>query len=419
MSKKAVLTFLVAMLVVFSASMSYANQIDGMASGTGPGLPSGIQSSINPGALGDSLLYGYYNVRGNLNLFNVINTGTTSGAKVRVVFRNAKNSVECLDFSVCLSIGDVWTAYLIDNGTTAAICPYDIDTLTAPPISTCQPFKYEGSGGVSGVTADDCREGYFEIIGMMDIPNYDSNAASPLLVDAGDCRDYFSGSDLGNVLMGNNTIFELSTLATYSSNAIAVADTSLAPFPSTVAIDSGGIPAVMDGGCPEADYMFTKSNVISPYDLIAALGGETEVIITFPTRKLCHNVADAMFDADASGKICAKIKTAVWDDTEHRLDITDFSPGLEQCLPNEVNVLRIGSSNIWDSTVARIIAVSTFDLGWVDIDLTAGGTPGHSATYGSMISYGLPSVAYTTQSFVGSIASYMLPSAYRTKIKSD
>jgi hypothetical protein len=424
MSKKAVLTFLVAMLVVFSASMSYANQIDGMASGTGPGLPSGIQSSINPGALGDSLLYGYYNVRGNLNLFNVINTSSTYGAKVRVVFRNAKNSVECLDFSVCLSIGDVWTAYLVDNGTTAAICPYDTDTLTAPPIpSTCQSFKYEGSGGVSGVTADDCREGYFEIVGMMNIPDYDSKVTSPVLKTDADCRDYISGSDLGNVLMGNNTIFELSTLATYSSNAIAVADTRLAPLPSTVAIDTGGIPAAMSNGCTsgEPDYIFMKSNIISPYDLIDAIGGETEVIITFPTRKLCHPIPDSMFDADTSDseKICVKIKTAVWDDKEARLDITDFSPGLEQCLPYEVNVLRIGGSQIWDSTVARTIDVSTFNLGWVDIDLTAGGSEGHSATFGSMISYGLPAVAYTTQSFVGGAASYMLPTAYKTKIESD
>jgi len=65
MFKKAVLMTFAAMLIVFGASVSFALQIDGLVSGTdNPALPAGIQSSINPGGLGDALLYGYYNVRG-------------------------------------------------------------------------------------------------------------------------------------------------------------------------------------------------------------------------------------------------------------------------------------------------------------------------------------------------------------------
>ncbi len=37
-----------------------------------------------------------------------------------------------------------------------------------------------------------------------------------------DCTSY----DAGNVLMGNNTIFDFATLATYSANAVAVANTA-------------------------------------------------------------------------------------------------------------------------------------------------------------------------------------------------
>ena len=128
MYKKVILAVFMAMLIVFGAGTTYANQVDGMASGTGPTLATGIQASVNPGALGDSLIYGYYNVRGNLNLFNIINTSPTDGAKVRVVFRNAKNSKEVLDFSVCLSKGDVWTAYLVDDGTQGRLYAYDTDT---------------------------------------------------------------------------------------------------------------------------------------------------------------------------------------------------------------------------------------------------------------------------------------------------
>ncbi len=124
MLKKAIFMVFAVMLVVTGFGLTQAQAlpiIDGLAPVTGY---ASTQTYINPGGLGDSLLYGYYNVRGNLNLFNIVNTSAVDGAKVRIVFRNAKNSRECLDFSICLSKGDVYTAFLIDNGTTAASVPW-------------------------------------------------------------------------------------------------------------------------------------------------------------------------------------------------------------------------------------------------------------------------------------------------------
>lgn len=434
MLKKVVLMMFTVALVATGVGMASASDIiDGLAPHFGGpdwmGYP-----FVNPGGTGDSLLYGYYNVRGNLNLFNIVNTTATDGQKVRIVFRNAKNSRECLDFSVCLSKGDVWTAYLIDNGTTAAICPFDTDTLTAPTIpSSCQSFKYEGAGGITGVKADDCREGYFEVIGLSAIPNYDKNVTNPVLKTEADCRDWESVYDVPNVLMGNNTIFELATLATYSANAIAISYTADSPVTLTSGVEKT-IPEAMASNsslsastaCAYADYMFMKSNVISPYDLISAIGGETELIITFPTRLACHNTSSStdMFEGDkdpvASGiQYCTTIGITVWDDKEHRLDVTDFSPAKGLCLPYEVNVLKLGGSNIWNSTVASVVGVGSFELGWIDIDLYAGvasHTINESAAdpnYTHQLN-GLPAVAYTTQSFLGGDASYMTPAAYKT-----
>jgi len=433
LKKVALMMFTVAFIAAGVGMASASDIIDGLTPHFGgpdwQGYP-----YVNPGGTGDSLLYGYYNVRGNLNLFNIVNTTATDGQKVRVVFRNAKNSKECLDFSVCLSKGDVWTAFLIDNGTTAAICPFDTDTLTAPTIpSACQSFKYEGAGGITGVKADDCREGYFEVIGLESIPSYDKNATNPVIKTEADCRDWKErGGDVPNVLMGNNTIFELSTLATYSANAIAIAYTADTPVTLTTGVEKS-IPEAMASNsniattnCAYADYMFMKSNIISPYDLISAIGGETEVIITFPTRLACHNTANTsdMFEGDkdpvASGiQYCTTIGITVWDDKEHRLDVTDFSPSKGLCLPYEVNVIKLGGSNIWNSSVASVVSVGSFDLGWIDIDLyasTASHTIKESAANSNYTHTlnGLPAVAYTTQSFVGGAASYMMPAAYKT-----
>jgi hypothetical protein len=250
------------------------------------------------------------------------------------------------------------------------------------------------------------------------------------------CRDWTQSTtayDAGNVLTGNNTIFDFATLATYSANAVAVANTALDPVVITAGVEKTIPEAMADGyagspaaACALADFIFMKSDIISPYDLMADIGGETEVVVTFPTRLACHNSeADDMFNciesAAADGdsvcdEWCVPIGITVWDDNEHRLDISDFSPSIGRCLAHEVNVVKLGGSQIWNSTVANTLTVGSFDLGWVDFDLAAG-EPSHSSLFGGFASIGLPAIALTTQSFVGGAASYMLPAAYKTSVE--
>ncbi len=80
-------------------------------------------------------------------------------------------------------------------------------------------------------------------------------------------------------------------------------------------------------------------------------------------------------------------------------------------------LLSLGGSQIWNSTVANIVTVGSFDLGWVDLDLAAGEQA--IAPFGGFASIGLPAVAFTSQSFAGGAASYMLPTAYKTDISVD
>lgn len=441
MIKKAVLMVLLGVLIVFSASISFANQTDGMVSGMDTiGLPINIQASLNPGGLGDSLLYGYYNVRGNLDLFNVVNTSTDQGVKARVVFRNAKNSIECLDFTICLSEGDVWTGFLFDNGTTAAICSLDSDTITDPAIPpTCQQFKYAGAGGITGVSADDCREGYFEIIGMTGIPGYDKanrSVSNSFLDTSAECGAYTSSDDVENSLMGNNTIVATNLKNTFSYNAIAVADTSRIPVPlpagSELSIPTAmGTGRSLAQGCDEADYIFTKSSIITPYDVISGFGN-TDIVVTFPTRLTCHNdfEFEDIFEGDKIASTasvldyCTTIGFTFWDDKENK-DITpgDFSPSPQTrpCLPYEVNIIRLGKA-VWDSKFV-LTQAAPFTLGWTAIDLVSNDdaqipTHEHSTFYGGNTAYGLPAVAYTTQGF-SFAPGYMVPTAYTTSIEAE
>jgi hypothetical protein len=423
MIKKIVLILAAVMLVMFGASLSFANQTGGMVSSTGPDLPAPItlDGSVNPDALGDGLYYGYYNVRGNLNLFNIINTDTVNGQKVRVVFRAGKDSQEVLDFSVCLSRGDVWTAYLLDDGSHARIYEADFNTITAPAIPAAgQQFKVP-----TGLTADDTREGYFEVVGFSMIDNYDSNVVNPVIANELACANWQGSAspgpfDVPNVLMGNNAIFDLATLATYSYNATAIADVR-----STAALDPGPGSfrsiATLAASCFDIDWILMKSMVISPYDIVAALTGETDVTMTFPTRRDCHNTpaSSVLFDGDQDPatpgiQFCTEIGIEVWDDDENNLSILDFSPATGLCLPYEVNVLKVGGSNIWDSTLSSSISVGNFELGWMAVSLTT--SANHVIDYFGQgdLAFGLPVISYTTQSFLGGVASYMVPTAHRT-----
>ncbi len=105
------------------------------------------------------------------------------------------------------------------------------------------------------------------------------------------------------------------------------------------------------GACALADFIFMKSDIISPYDLMASIGGETEVIVTFPTRLACHSTnvyTTCSLQESEKLTVCTCISSAlpigisIWDDNEHRLDISDFSPSIGRCLAHEVNVVKLG-----------------------------------------------------------------------------
>ncbi len=119
---------------------------------------------------------------------------------------------------------------------------------------------------------------------------------------------------------------------------------------TTDTIDAGGIPAAMDKGCPEADYIFTKSKITSPFNLLYVLGGKTEVIVTFPTRLACHNTpSDTMFNAyqdEITGKwgFYTIYNETIRDDKEHILDLTDFGYGPNTILPFAANTIKLSEA---------------------------------------------------------------------------
>lgn len=468
MFKKIVLMSLVAMFIVFGASASQAYQAGGMASSGGPVALNGAH--IAPGGLGDALLYNYFNVRGNVNIFNIVNTSTTDGIKVRVIFKEAKDSPEILDFFVCLSRGDVWTAYIADDGTSGRVYAnytgLDTDTIVAPTISSSGvPFAYGANNPNKHIdntliTADDTREGYFEVVGFSMIPSYDKNSstttacssttyggtATNCIRSESACNDWNPTAIAlapADVLAGTNTIIESATLGTYAYKATAFAqgvDTPLnAPLGNYVSIAT-------TLGCGLTDWLLMKEKVSAPYDIWSTLGGETEVNVLFPTRRDCHDWPlafdrAAFFDCDTDnsdtstcGEFVTRVSKQVWNEREQNIQVLGFSPQGTTGLPYELNVLKIGGSNIWNSGVALGVDASTYTLGWGLFDFgTVAASANHlmylcaDGTYTwagttcapstiAQTSSGLPLVSHISQSFQGSAATYMIESFSKTNI---
>src|ERR1700688_2679283 len=92
-----------------------------LAGATGLGAATAAQAvNVNPGGLGQVLLYPYYTTRADThgNAFNsllyIVNS-TSSVKAVKVRFLEGKDSREVLDFNLFLSAFDVWTAGIVPD----------------------------------------------------------------------------------------------------------------------------------------------------------------------------------------------------------------------------------------------------------------------------------------------------------------
>lgn len=432
MIKKAVLMVFATMLIVFGASVAFANQTDGMISGAAGTLSlpeivaaDPINISVNPGGQGDALIYGYYNTRDSFNLIRVVNTSVTTAVKARVRFREGKHSKEILDFNICLSNKDQWTAWVYSPaaGGPAVILPADTDTVTAPTFAGAQPFKYSATGpaGLSDVTASDTEEGYFEIIAS------EGKGGGSETIDvtwtSAECTNAIAVHvDAPNSLIGNSYIFVFGAqgVGSYSYNATALADCD-------VLVDAGLTNEAINlvacaEGLSAVDYVLTKQNHYAMFEVEDWLAAETEVIINFPTK--IHHLVTAYtayskpFDTDTTTD-CEPVLINTYNDQEDTTtSTTDFSPTGPGATPElcwEVNVIKINTSDIMNSDISSSLTVTGVTpytgLGWVRVGLdhdnaTATCLVGNSTCYGTAVareSVGLPSIGYVLNGYFGAM----------------
>jgi hypothetical protein len=455
---------LAVVLALCSFGIAGAAQIDGLQNAAGPNLPiaddgfgatDNLHVYVNPSGFGDALIYGYYNVRdNNVNYFQIVNTDTVNGKVVKVRFREAKTikdacgvgvdcgSREVLDFIVCLSKGDVWTAAVTGFGAgPAQVCAIDPDvdgthfTLTGPQVPACskggQPFATQITPTVT-ITADQTKEGYFEVLA------YGNWGTTSCAINGRNAT-----GNAGNDLMGINYLQNDVTGMTYTYKATALADwntvavnpqtTGAEEFNLTNGTDNFWAPNVLTS-LFAVDYVLTRSELFGTYLIDTAFDAETEMVVTFPTKMLNQLYPTTLFDDPQVGY-------NVWDTAENTITPqAGFSPSFTPTnqLPHEVNVINLYNdagndvgTTIFTSDVQGNLDATTFGLGWLGIDLTPSTscTSGTSADatvsctrYGGLfaggagqgvtaLSAGLPSIGYVFQNVGGVPASF--PMGYK------
>ena len=444
--------FICVSLFVLASGGVMAAQIDGMASSAGPAAPAGLQDlHVNPGGLGDALIFGYYNARNSLNLIRLVNTNTQDGVVGKLRFREGEYSEEVLDFLVCLSPGDQFTVWVVDpeifglgsgpalliKGDAAdnltGFLVGDDDTITVPDQDSWDSvyFKYSATGAADTVSMDDTKEGYFEFIATKGIAAGGHTGWPTVIGDSDACADFAlnaqgeNQTNTPNSLMGSVFMFNFNTFfgSTYAYDA-----TALANFATTINNVGTTTDAPMwadaTAGLNGVNYVLTKKDLYGMYDVQDYLAGATDYIVTFPTK---HEIKSwggtAIYfphDDVMAGHNCTQISVKMFDDEEDQPSTeTGFSPGKEQkdYLCCEVNYIGGGvdSAPIFDTALnfADItnIGKGKFNIGWVNIQFLDGVT---SASPDSTA--GMPTVAYELQGYCDSYLSHMLPMKYDVEI---
>lgn len=418
---------------------------------------------VNPEGTGEVLLFPYYNAQnGNETSMHIVNT-TDDAKAVKVRFMEYVNSQEVLDFNLYLSEYDhfSFTIFADPNGDGAAIITRD-NSCTVPALGA-EGGSYPGytqenaDGSITRVQpflpyqyADDeynaiqrTMAGHVEVIEMGVLDDEDADLATAFNPESwathgsdgvpADCASlvtaFSTGGDwLTNVdkeveapsggLYGLANILNGEDASAYGMEPAAIADfwpsnaTSEHTNPGDVlpSLASGDDDALVPNNgnfytlafAEEIDAvsaLFMAESISNDVMVNPDLAGETDWVVTFPTRRYYVNAASATlpftdpYDADlAPNNSCESVIITQVDREESQTDplingpifspappTPDASPLPELCYEtNTIAVNGVSAMNTTVSTsdninVAVSVAANAGDEGWQTISFMATG----------------------------------------------
>ena len=304
-------------------------------------IPAAQAVNVNPGGLGQALIYPYYTVRsdGAGNAFNSLLTvvnSTSSVKAVKVRFLEGKDSREVIDFNLFLSAFDVWTAGVLPTSAGGQLLTND-KSCTLPPIATTQGgtgvvnfvnFAYTGTNDDKGGSSlDRTREGYVEIIEMATYGSFQTigiavthafgkTAGQPDCKPLSETTAASTGFPPSGGLFGGMTLINVDSGSDYTEDAVALDNfvtlrhlegvniynnagtikpdlTNADPVSQVLTSFNGPIGAGVittnwtgsGNGADAVSAVLMHDSVLNTYVLDSGTNSGTDWVVTFPTKR--------------------------------------------------------------------------------------------------------------------------------------
>ena len=396
---------------------------------------------------GSVLLYPAYTVENdNATFISVVNT-TDEYKAVKVRFVEGMNSKEVLDFNLYLSPNDVWGGAVVATAGGAKLVSNDTSCISAfangfpaGGVAFRNTLLTDAPAGLTGL--DRTRLGHIEVIEM---GNIDPALVLEGTVTAGQAIKHVNGTP-GNCAAinrawnpggvwkaANNAGITAGTGGLYGTGAIVNVNagwastydaTALANFNATTALHAepgfttpslgqalptstfkeGTTAAPASGtGFDAVSAILMKEEIQNDYLIGSGLGAQTDMIITFPTKRQYVNVVPAgglgpvagggtngLHDFTApftagwdmkTATACEEVGVIYYDTEEGEEALTDDQispapvvPGFNLC--HETNIVHVEGSNLFGGglyTGHDFDLAAGFDQGWINYDFRAAG----------------------------------------------
>ncbi len=406
--------------------------------------------NVNDSGLGEVLIYPYYTVNNNHNsLYSIVNT-TADTKAVKITFHEGENAAEVLAFNVYLSAFDIWVGALTSTTSTMAghvgepsVVHVSNDTSCAPYlIKTGQEFlpfiidldpnnnsmqrATEGHIVVMELTTFNGSTVAWSDHGSTGVPagceliinDWSDNGIYDTADEADPNGGLVGSATLLNVLEGTAVGYDAMALEHFWQGPGQHTEPgSLSPslghaFPQSLRMVNGTAVATdWPSGAQAVSATLMQHKLYNEYDYTAILSGQSEWVITFPTKNLHVNGIQPLppFNEIWNGdEACEILSISLWDQGE----LSELNSTANACY--STNVLEFlapgsppgGSFNILGSENAiEVLGVDQANAtaaGWAAVTFNA---PGQFMTSSSDIRYsGLPATGFMIQRFVNAAA---------------
>lgn len=312
---------------------------------------------VNPNGLGQVLVFPYYTVNGGNQTLITLSNRTEAGKALRLRFLEGMNGREVLGVNVYLAPNDSWSAAVFSQqeGGPATLVTPDIGctvpailtSTTLPQLADGRRVAPFGNAGYTGANDDAgpdtllrTREGYFEVIEMGEVVDAERNSLRAITVtgDAaapGNCAGIVAAWASGGywaqpsdvdmraprggiaaqasiVDATNGTMLSYAPLAIdgFSSTVHHTAPGSASPNLATASSNAQGkVVATFASGeifetvaaraVDAVSALMIQSTVLNEFATGTSVGGASEWVLSFPTKKFYAD--DALVGAAAVG----------------------------------------------------------------------------------------------------------------------